>query len=214
MLRQGEISSLMSPKFPPRFKANAEVLSLRLRQQLGLRATAACPAKLATGAHQILLAAAGALNGDIIDALIDEFPDHLKVRQHLAWIASDTTEFSAIVAIVRGCKMILYNGNNSPARQESDIMHELAHILCEHRGDCLQLNADISLRVHNACHEQEAKWLGAALQIPDKGIFDHVLAGRTSEEIAEIYGASLQMVRFRRNTLAIDRRISYIKKAA
>lgn len=211
MLRQGAISSPMSPKFPPRFKANAEVLSLRLRQQLGLTVKVACPARLATGAHKILLAAAGALNDNIVDALIDEFPDHLKVRQHLAWIANDTTEFSAIVAIVRGCKMILYNGNNSPARQESDIMHELAHILCEHRGDCLQLNADISLRVHNACHEQEAKWLGAALQIPEKGIFDHVLAGRTSEEIAEIYGASLPMVTFRRNTLAIDRRISYLR---
>lgn len=201
----------MSLKFPPRFKADAEATSLRLRQQLGLAATAACPAKLATGSHGILLAAAGALNGGIVDALIDEFPDHIKVRQHLAWVASDTTEFSAIVAIVQGYKMILYNDNNSPARQESDIMHELAHILCEHRGDCLQLNSDISLRVHDASHEQEAKWLGAALQIPEKGIFDHVRAGRTSEEIAKIYGASLQMVNFRRNTLAIDKRISYLR---
>ncbi|WP_166648208.1 ImmA/IrrE family metallo-endopeptidase [Hymenobacter sp. UV11] len=201
----------MSLKFPPRFKADAESHSLHLRQRLGLNARVACPAKLATGVHGILLAAAGALSDEIVDALVDEFPDHLKVRQHLKWVASDTTEFSAIVAIVNGYRMILYNGNNSPARQESDIMHELAHILCEHRGDCLQLNADISLRVHNACHEQEAKWLGAALQIPEKGIFDHVRAGRTSEEIAEIYGASLQMVNFRRNTLAIDRRISYLR---
>jgi hypothetical protein len=201
----------MSPKFPPRFKANAEVHSLNLRQRLGLSARVACPARLATGVHGVLLAAAGAFNDTIVDALLDEFPDHLKVRQHLAWVASDTTEFSAIVAIVRGCKMILYNGNNSPARQESDIMHELAHLLCGHRGDCLQLNADISLRVHNACHEQEAKWLGAALQIPEQGIFDHVRAGRTSQEIAKIYGASLPMVTYRRNTLAIDRRISYLR---
>lgn len=201
----------MNPKFPPRFKANAEVLSLRLRQQLGLAATVACPAKWATRIHGVLLAAAGALNNDIVDALADEFPDHLKVRQHLAWLAQETKEFSAIVAVVQGYKMILYNGNNSPARQESDIMHELAHVLCGHQGDCLQLNADISLRIHNPSHEQEAKWLGATLQIPADGLFRHVRAGRTSEEIAEIYGASVPMVNFRRRTLAIDRRVSYLK---
>lgn len=201
----------MSPKFPPRFKADAEATSLGLRRQLGLAATVACPAKLATGIHGVLVAAAGSLNNTIVDAVIDEFPDQLRVRQHLAWVTHDTTEFSAIVAIIRGYKMILYNGNNSLARQESDIMHELAHIICGHKGDCLQLNADISLRVHNADHEQEAKWLGATLQIPEDGIFRHVRAGRTSEEIASIYGASLQMVNFRRRTLAIDRRISYLK---
>ncbi|MFD2788039.1 ImmA/IrrE family metallo-endopeptidase [Hymenobacter rubripertinctus] len=201
----------MSPKFPPRFKAKAEITSLGLRRQLGLTAARACPAKQATGFHGVLVAAASALNDSIVDALADEFPDHLRVRQQLAWIAGNMTEFSAIVAIVRGCKMILYNGNNSPARQESDIMHELAHILCEHKGDCLQLNSDISLRVHNADHEQEAKWLGAALQIPEQGIFEHVRAGRSSEEIAQIYGASLPMVIYRRRILAIDRRVSYLK---
>ncbi|MFD2788022.1 ImmA/IrrE family metallo-endopeptidase [Hymenobacter rubripertinctus] len=202
----------MSPKFPPRFKAKAEITSLDLRRQLGLTAAAACPAKLATGHHGVLLAAADAFNDSIVDALLDEFPDHLRMRQQLRWIANDTIEFSAIVAIVRGCKMILYNANNSPARQQSDIMHELAHILCEHKGDCLQLNSDISLRVHNAGHEQEAKWLGAALQIPEQGIFEHVRAGRSSEEIAQIYGASLPMVIYRRRILAIDRRISYLKQ--
>lgn len=201
----------MKPRFPPKFKPNAENTSLQLRRHLGIAAGAACPAQRAAAHYGVLLAPAAAFNDAIVDALIDEFPNHLVVRQRLAWIAQETVEFSAIVAIVDGHKMVLYNGNNSPARQQSDIMHELAHILCGHRGDCLQLNSDISLRVHNAAHEQEAKWLGAALQIPETGIFGHVKAGRTSQEIAEIYGASLQMVNFRRNTLGIDRRISYLK---
>ena len=104
--------------------------------------------------------------------------------------------------------MVLYNANHSPARQESDIMHELAHIICEHPGDCLQLNADIALRQYNTQHEEEAKWLGATLQIPEQGLFKLVQAGLSNQAIAKIYGASLEMVTFRRNKLGIDIRVS------
>ncbi|WP_409070872.1 ImmA/IrrE family metallo-endopeptidase [Hymenobacter sp. HSC-4F20] len=107
--------------------------------------------------------------------------------------------------------MILYNDSNSLARQESDIMHELAHIICEHPGDCLQLNADIALRQHNDSHEEEAKWLGATLQVPDQGLYQLVRAGHTTERIAEIYGCSIEMAIYRRRITAVDRRLSYIK---
>lgn len=202
----------MSHKFPPRFKTEAEATALNLRRQLGLTAEHACPARLVTSLHGITVTASCALESEVIlDAIKADFPDLLRVRQQLALVSNATVEFSAIVAIIHGHKMILYNGNNSPARQESDIMHEVAHVLCGHKGDCLQLNADISLRVHNEDHEQEAKWLGATLQIPEDGIFRHVRAGRSSAEIAEIYGASLPMVTYRRRILAIDRRISYLE---
>ncbi|MCI1189887.1 ImmA/IrrE family metallo-endopeptidase [Hymenobacter sp. DH14] len=203
----------MSHKFPPRFKTEAEATALNLRRQLGLTVEHACPARQVTGLYGITVTAAGTLEREIIlDALRAEFPDQVRVRQQLALVANATTEFSAIVAIVRDHKMILYNGNNSPARQESDIMHEVAHILRGHKGDCLQLNADISLRVHNEDHEQEAKWLGATLQIPEEGILRHVCAGRTSEEIAAIYGASVQMANYRRRILGIDIRAARRKR--
>lgn len=203
----------MNHKFPPRFKTEAETTALNLRKQLGLTVEHACPARLVTGLHGITVTPAGALDCDVIlGALNAEFPDQIRVREQLSLVANATNEFSAIVAIIRGYKMILYNGNNSPARQESDIMHEIAHILRGHKGDCLQLNSDISLRVHNEDHEQEAKWLGATLQIPEDGIFRHVRAGRTSDEIATIYGASIQMVKYRRQILAIDRRLNFMKR--
>ena len=144
--------------------------------------------------------------------LSDEFPDQRLVAERIAWLLRPDSEFSAIVAVIGAHKMVLYNAAHSAARQESDIMHELAHIICEHPGDCLQLNADIGLRRFDECHEEEAKWLGATLQIPDQGLFTLVKAGLSNEAIAQIYGASLEMVRFRRGTLGIDVRLSRIRQ--
>lgn len=107
--------------------------------------------------------------------------------------------------------MILFNESRSRARQESDIMHELAHLLREHKGDALELNADISLRSLNEDHEQEAKWLGAALQIPETGIMHHARLGNTAEQVADIYGASLQMATYRWNMLGVSRRLHFEK---
>ncbi|MFC5410854.1 ImmA/IrrE family metallo-endopeptidase [Larkinella bovis] len=194
------------------FKKDAETWSIEIREKLGVEATGACPARCVADLHGVSVTPIQCLSGLAQNFLYDEFPDQQDIDKKMALLLNRNGEFSAVVAIVGGFKMILFNSDHSPARQESDIMHELAHIICEHPGDCLQLNADIALRQYNAQHEEEAKWLGATLQVPDQGLFTLARLGLANAAIADIYGASLEMVVFRRKTLGIDLRLSRLKK--
>lgn len=194
------------------FKKEAETKSLAIRQQLGIDPKAACPARQVAYLYGVSVSPAQCLKGLVETILSDEFPDQQLVAERMAWLLGPEGKFSAIVAVINEHKMVLYNAAHSPARQESDIMHELAHIICQHPGDCLQLNADIGLRRFNVEHEEEAKWLGATLQIPDQGLFSLVKAGLSNQTIADKYGASLDMVVFRRRTLGIDVRLSRSKQ--
>jgi hypothetical protein len=196
---------------PKGFKANAETQSLAIRRQLGLSAIVACPARLVAGWYNVIVTPLQCLPRVAQDNLQDLFPDADIVSRSAAHLSSRSCGFSAIAVVISDYKMIVFNADNSPERQESDIMHEMSHIICEHPGDCLQLNADIGIRKYDAQCEEEAKWLGATLQIPDKGIFELVKRGYSTEQIANIYGCSLDMAIYRRRILAIDRRLSYIR---
>lgn len=98
-----------------------------------------------------------------------------------------------------GKPFIVHNSFHSPARQESTLMHELAHIICGHvRADQYEgIAIPSNLRDYNPQQEQEAAYLGGCLQLPRIALL-HVFKKQTTEEqIAELYGASLQMVRYR-----------------
>lgn len=193
------------------FKKEAEAQSIAIRQKLGISPDVACPARRVAHLYGVSVSPAQCLEALVETILSDEFPDKRLVADRMAWLLRSGSEFSAIVAVVKDHKMVLYNADHTLARQESDIMHELSHIICEHPGDCLQLNADIALRQYDDKYEAEAKWLGATLQIPDQGLFRLVRAGLSNQAIAEIYGASLEMVAFRRKTLGIDIRLNRLK---
>lgn len=196
------------------FKKDAEAWSIDIRQKLGLDLSSHCPARQVAHLLGVIVSPAQCLEDLVETVLSDEFPDKRLVAERMDWLLGPNGEFSAIVVVVKNHKMVLYNATHSPARQESDIMHELSHVICEHPGDCLQLNADIALRQYDDKYEAEAKWLGATLQIPDQGLLDLVRAGHSNQSIAEIYRASLKMVTFRRQTLAIDVRLNRSRNSA
>jgi Zn-dependent peptidase ImmA (M78 family) len=59
------------------------------------------------------------------------------------------------------------------------------------------------LHYYNAEQEQEAKFLGACLQISRPGLQWAVKEGLTNEEMSNHFNASLEMVRFRLNTSGV-----------
>lgn len=198
-----------SSPLPPGFKAVAKKDSVAIRRKLGYSLTQACPARLVAKLYGVRVFPVFALNNLLLSGALGEFPDLDRRVAQLTSLVTDTERpFSAMAIGMCGDKIIVYNPNASAARQESDIMHEMGHHICQHPGNCLGAAMDFALRSHDERCEAEAEWLGWSLQIPEDGLMQLVRAGHSNEAIAEIYGASLQLVKFRRSVLAIDRRIA------
>jgi len=114
----------------------------------------------------------------------------------------DAREWSA-VCIPRGNgHIVIYHPRHSLARQESDLMHELAHIICEHRP--IQLTRNLCEPSKESCQEEEAAWLGAVLQVPRTALQWALRRQMTSADMVEHFGASAEMITYRRRVTGVD----------
>lgn len=68
--------------------------------------------------------------------------------------------------------IIRHNHLHASTRQQSNLMHELAHIICEHEQP--EAHKDIALpsfmRAFDKKQEEETNYLGSALQITREGL--------------------------------------------
>lgn len=97
-------------------------------------------------------------------------------------------------------RQIVYHPHQLAPRFESTIMHELAHFILNHPAGHLYMAPDGSFqRDFDDLVEAEAAYLGSCLQIPRRGLQWTVQQGFDHEAIAVHFGASLEMVRWRRN---------------
>lgn len=190
------------------FKSRAERLALEVRDNVGRKPWEACPARLVAEALGYPVWAMSKMVALLRSGVLSLSRDTEECALSLERLCVSGCGFHATVLDMDGHRLILYNCSNSPARQESDLMHEIAHVLLEHDGCYVDPRADFSLPAIDERMEAEARWLGAALQIPEKGLYAHARQGRDNAFIAEVYGASEPQVAFRRSVLGIDRRIS------
>ena len=109
-------------------------------------------------------------------------------------------------------KIIIHNTRASKARQQSDLMHELAHIICKHEIVVPEgVKLPSYMRYYDKSQEAEAEYLGSALQLPRECLLWALTSGNMSKnEIATNYTASLQMVNYRISTTGIFRQLKYI----
>lgn len=109
-----------------------------------------------------------------------------------------------------GQKLIVFNSVHSEARQQSDLMHELAHIICDHkvpdhfRGIAIPSN----IRNYNKQDEEEAIYLGGCLQIPREALLDCCKQRLDELQIAERYNASIKMVKYRMRISGVSFQVS------
>ncbi len=93
--------------------------------------------------------------------------------------------------------MIVINPNHAPVRRESDLMHELGHVLLNH--PMAQFHPETGLPLRSQVHEEEATFLGSCLQVPRRGLFWAMQFNWSLTKIANHFGASESMVKFRLN---------------
>lgn len=187
-------------KFKRGFKAEAERLSEQYRNELEISKFDPLDAfKLANHLNVPVFTLKQTFEG------IETNPSFIKLNA--------PANFSAIwMPNEDGDKIIIHNDNHSEKRQQSNIMHELAHIIRNHEVpvDCARLCMEFNLHYYNKEHEQEAKYLGACLQITRPGLLWALKRNYSELKISDYFNASLEMVRYRLNISGVLRQRRYI----
>ena len=181
--------------FPRGFKAAAERRGVEQRRVLGLAETAPLDA--------FELAAKLKIKVCSFTELLDEQEAH-----RLMYPNNPKQEVSAFW--MRNCDgdpIILYSPAHSARRQQSDLMHEIAHILLGHtcEEETRRICVQFGLQYYNKMQEEEAKFQGGCLQITREGLLWSLRKGYSTSEIAEYYNASEDMVKYRLNTTGAER---------
>jgi len=179
------------------FKAYAEKKSLELRTALNLSKKDYLPARILAKHLNLIIKSSTEIPG---------------INNNLSKIINDPDNgFSAITIYLDPFPLIILNDSHSVYRQESDLMHEIAHIIEGHTPFGFNKLGPFNCRTYNKGHEDEARWLGGCLQICREGILWAVKKGMSNENISHHFNASLEMVRYRRNVTGIDYQISKLK---
>jgi Zn-dependent peptidase ImmA (M78 family) len=92
------------------------------------------------------------------------------------------------------------------ARQASDIVHELAHILLGHEPGKMVLSQDGGMVMRSFDHkqEEEANWLGWCILLPREALVQAARARLATAQIAEAYGVSSQLVAYRLRMTGVE----------
>jgi Zn-dependent peptidase ImmA (M78 family) len=101
---------------------------------------------------------------------------------------------------------VILNSSHSPARMNSDFMHELSHLILAHTPARMDVSSDqmLLLSTYNRAQEDEANWLSGALLLPRDSLFSIRRECMTDEEACRMYGCSKDMLTFRLRVTAVD----------
>jgi Zn-dependent peptidase ImmA (M78 family) len=124
--------------------------------------------------------------------------------QHLIGAGSD--EWSGFTLRVENRHLVLLNSSQSPRRQNSVLMHELAHIILGHElvSGTLTEAGHFVPSTYNQDQEDEAAWLGGTLLLPRPALLWMRRRQLSDDEAATHFGVSLDLLRWRVRMTGID----------
>jgi len=168
------------------FKTKCENMSLGFRKELGLKKTDPMSPALLADHLSVKLYTPNDIKG-----LSPAFCQILLGKGKDAW--------SAITLSLDGTDVLIYNPTHSKARQASDMMHELSHIIIGHEAGKIIMSTDskYSLRSYKQDQEDEANWLAGCLLLPREATAFIKRAGLDDDEACDRYGVSQALLDFR-----------------
>jgi IrrE N-terminal-like domain len=171
------------------FKAEAERLAERTRVQMGLQP---CD-------HLSIRDLAAHLGVEVIPA--DQLVDRARLEE---LEKTQPGAFSAATFhLPDGRTVAVCNPCSEIPRTNSDIAHELAHILLDHDVRDIQQLAGHTFFTCNPEQEEEANWLAGCLLLPRALLLREARTGTSPDTLAAKYQVSLPMARFRLNTSGV-----------
>jgi Zn-dependent peptidase ImmA (M78 family) len=115
--------------------------------------------------------------------------------------------FSAATFEVRGKSFIVTNPLRSSGRRASDVAHELSHLLLEHELTEIRELDGVPFRTCRPDEEEQATAFGGTLMLPRPLLVSAASRGLGPDEIADQYGVTVEMARFRFNTTGVAKQI-------
>jgi Zn-dependent peptidase ImmA (M78 family) len=179
------------------FKTWAEKQAVEQRHNLGLRADASLPAMHLAAHLGITVLGAENLEG-------------MPPEQLACLLKHGESNWSATTLTINNHTIIIHNTSHAPTRQESNLMHEIAHVICEHKPSELMTIPGLPFffRDYNADLEEEAGWLGACLQVPRTALLSAIRRHMSIDAMVQYFQASEELIRYRRQMTGVDRQLS------
>jgi Zn-dependent peptidase ImmA (M78 family) len=175
------------------FKAEAERVAAKVREELGLSAgDPVDPRVLATHADVSVVDAA---------ELVDR--SRLEELERLQAFA-----FSAATFDIGGRRVIVTNPIRTPGRLNSDIAHELAHVMLKHDLSEVRKVGGVPFRTCRPDEEEEATAFGGTLLLPRPLLEQAARMRLGPDEIARKFDTTVEMARFRYNTTGVAKQFA------
>ncbi len=111
--------------------------------------------------------------------------------------------FSACTFEIGDRRIIVWNPLSPASRVQSDIAHEVAHLLLKHDVKQVQRIGEFSFFACEPEEEQEATWLAGCLLLPRALLAKAAFRHMSADAIANAHGVSLQMANFRLRTTGV-----------
>jgi len=118
-------------------------------------------------------------------------------------------EWSAVTVYIGKRLIVVLNPRHSPARQASNLMHELAHVIRGHApSSMVHSETGFIMRTFDEKQEAEAEWLSGSLLLPRAALTYCQTRNVPSDAILDSYQVSQQMLRYRQGVTGITRQFS------
>jgi len=174
------------------FKSLCENLSLNYRKNLGLSKKS--PLSPYTLAEYL----------DVI--LIDpkNIPDLQK--KHLDTLLKEKkSSWSAVTLLFNNTNAIIYNSSHAKSRQTNDMMHELSHIILEHKPTGMHsYEMGLFLRYYDKTQEEESDCLAATLLLPRDILINIKYSHMDISSATRKYSVSPALINMRLNTSGVN----------
>jgi Zn-dependent peptidase ImmA (M78 family) len=122
--------------------------------------------------------------------------------------------FSACTFDINGAKVVVFNPLRTLERTQSDVAHELSHVILAHELSEVRIVAGMPFRTCRPDQEEEATNLGGTLLLPRPLLLKAARRGLSVEQIAQQYGVTIDMARFRWNKTGVARQARSVRTAA
>lgn len=110
-----------------------------------------------------------------------------------------------------GLRITIVNPSHSKARQASNIMHELAHVIRGHKSAQVYLIGEFALRDFDAKQEAEADWFAGCLLLPRTALISSAFRNETIDEAIERLGVSKSLFTYRTNKTGVKKQLSSLR---